>query len=75
MPVIFFHRTGESTEYTVPTHIGVWVKTKISMLSFSLSLQCDSAFTILFCILLGLADYAIHAFINIVTGNVNAQKR
>ena len=26
MPVIFFHRTRESTEYTVLTHIGVWVK-------------------------------------------------
>ena len=26
MPVIFFHRTLESTEFTVLTHIGVWVK-------------------------------------------------
>ena len=32
MPVIFFHRTRESTEYTVLTHIGVWVKTKINIL-------------------------------------------
>ena len=32
MPVIFFHRTWESNEYTVLTHIGVWVKTKIKML-------------------------------------------
>ena len=31
MPVIFFHRTRESTEYTVLTHIGVWVKTKINI--------------------------------------------
>ena len=28
MPVIFFHSTWVSTEYTVLTHIGVWVKSK-----------------------------------------------
>ena len=32
MPVIFFHRTQESTVYTVLTHIGVWVKTKVNIL-------------------------------------------
>ena len=31
MPVIFFTELGERTEYTVLTHIGVWVKTKFSM--------------------------------------------
>ena len=30
MPVIFFHRTCESTEYTVVTHIGVWDKPKLT---------------------------------------------
>ena len=34
MPVIFFHRTRESTEHTVLTHIGVWVKTKINKPQF-----------------------------------------
>ena len=29
MPVIFFHRTRDSTEYTVPTHIDVRVKPKL----------------------------------------------
>ena len=33
MPVIFVHRTRESTEYTVLTHIGVWVKPLINILS------------------------------------------
>ena len=32
MPVIFFHRTQESTEYTVLTDIGVWVITKSNIL-------------------------------------------
>ena len=32
MPVKFFHKTWESTEYTVLTHIGVWVKTQINIL-------------------------------------------
>ena len=39
MPVIFFHRTRESTEYTVRTHIGVWVKTKINKNTFVYFLQ------------------------------------
>jgi hypothetical protein len=30
MPVIFFHRIRETTEYTVLTHIGVWVKNQNS---------------------------------------------
>ena len=30
MLVIFYHMTQESTEYTVLTYIGVWVKTKIN---------------------------------------------
>ena len=30
MPVIIFPRTLESTKYTVLTHIGVWVKIKIT---------------------------------------------
>ena len=30
--VLFYHRTQESTEYTVLTHIRVWVKTKIKIL-------------------------------------------
>ena len=29
--MIFFHRNRESTEYTVLTHIGLWVKTKINI--------------------------------------------
>ena len=33
MPVIFFHRTRKSTEYTVLKHIGVWVKTKINTIT------------------------------------------
>ena len=33
MPVMFFHRTRESTEYTVLTHIGVWVKNKINRIN------------------------------------------
>ena len=32
MPVMFFHSTRENTEYTVLTHIGVWVKNKINIL-------------------------------------------
>ena len=31
MPVIVFHMTRESTEYTVLTHIRVWVKTKVNI--------------------------------------------
>ena len=31
MPVIFVHRTRVSTEYTLLTHIGVWVKNKIEI--------------------------------------------
>ena len=38
MPVIFFHRTWESTEYTVLTHIGVWEKTKINMVTECLNI-------------------------------------
>ena len=46
MPVLFFHRTQESTEYTVLTHIGVWVKTKINILyprcKFNILYRCGT---------------------------------
>ena len=45
MPVIFFPRTWESTEYTVLTHIGVGVKKKKINVNISIG---DMAFTLAF---------------------------
>ena len=43
MPVKFFHRTGEITEYTVLTHIGVWVdKPKLIKLESLMQLQAKT---------------------------------
>ena len=45
MPVRFFHRTQESTEYTVLTHIVVWVKTKINIYFYCyFAMQSGSTF-------------------------------
>ena len=43
--IYVLHRTRENTGYTVLTHIGVWVKTKINMDMFCLGIDYDNVGT------------------------------